>query len=167
MIAVERHSRDAKLLAQEFDNDPQVSVLEEDGYHVLKSHLPPRERRGLVLIDPAYELRDETKRLLQGLADGCRRWPTGIYAIWYPIMPKIAVAQLHRELIASEIRKTMVTELCIYPDDNPLGLNGSGIIIVNPPWKLDEELRTLLPWLWQRLSADGQGRYRVEWLVPE
>jgi 23S rRNA (adenine2030-N6)-methyltransferase len=165
MLLAELHGADASQLTREFGSDRKVQVVRDDGYHLLKSHLPPLERRGLVFIDPAYELRNEINRVIDGLQEGYRRWATGIYAIWYPIMPKIAVALLRRRITDIGIRKVLCTELCVLPDDNPLGMNGCGMILVNPPFKLDEELRDTVPWLWSSLAETRQGRHGVEWLA--
>jgi 23S rRNA (adenine2030-N6)-methyltransferase len=167
MLLAELHGSEIPLLRREFAGDRQVQVFAEDGYHLLRSKLPPREHRGLVLIDPAYERRDEVAHVLQGVADGHRRFATGVFAVWYPIMPKIAVRKLQQGIAAAGIRKVLVAELCVFPDDNPLGINGSGMIVVNPPWQSDEELRAVTEWLWPVLSPQGLGRRRVEWLVPE
>ncbi|MGQ0657099.1 MAG: 23S rRNA (adenine(2030)-N(6))-methyltransferase RlmJ [Chromatiales bacterium] len=167
IIVAECHRSEAPLLAREFHGDGQVTVVDEDGYHLIEASLPPRERRGLVLIDPSYELRDEPLRMLQALRGGHRRWATGVFAAWYPILPRVWIRPVHDGLAHGDIRRVLVTELCVYPDDNPLGINGSGMIIINPPWQFDDDLKTVLPWLWSKLSQGGQGRFRVDWLVPE
>lgn len=167
MLLAELHPADYPRLNRVFDKQPQVSVYHQDGYQLLKAKIPPHERRGLVLMDPAYERRDEIERLGSALLQGHRRWQTGCFVIWYPIMPKISLAALLHQLEQQAIRNILQTELCIYPDDNPAGLNGGGLLIVNPPWQCDARLGELLPWLWRTLSAEGLGRYKVEWLVPE
>jgi 23S rRNA (adenine2030-N6)-methyltransferase len=167
LLLTELHPGDYPLLSRLFAHDPQVSVRQEDGYQALQALTPPHERRGLVLLDPAYERRDEIKQLSSALLQGYRRWQSGCFVIWYPIMPKVAVAPLRRQLQNHAISKILQTELCLYPDDNPTGLNGSGLLIINPPWQCDEQLTKLLPWLWRTLSDGRQGRYKVEWLAPE
>jgi 23S rRNA (adenine2030-N6)-methyltransferase len=167
MVLGELHSSEVPLLQREFARDRCVQVVRGDGYHLMKSHLPPPERRGLVLIDPSYERREEIEHLVTALREGHQRWATGIYAIWYPVMPKVPVAVLHRRIIAIGTPKVLCAELCVLPDDNPLGMNGAGMIIVNPPFQFDIELRQILPWLRQRLDVDAQGRAEIRWLVPE
>lgn len=167
MTLVELHPTDIKLLGAEFLNDKQVVVYHQDGYQGIKAFLPPAERRGLVLIDPAFELKTEWKSLVAGLQEGWRRWPTGMYALWYPIQERAEVKRFYRQLSQTDIPKILAAELCIYPDDTAKNLNGSGMVIVNPPHQLEKQLRTMLRWLWENLSVDGQGGSRVEWLVPE
>lgn len=167
MVLGELHSGEAPLLQREFAHDRSVQVVRGDGYHLLKSHLPPVERRGLVLIDPSYERREEIDHIVAALREGLQRWATGTYAIWYPVMPKVPAAALHRRIVAAGTPKVLCAELCVLPDDSPLGMNGAGMIIVNPPFQLDAELQQLLPWLHQRLAVDRQGRAEVRWLAPE
>lgn len=167
MLLAEKHGADSALLRAEFSGDHQVRVYREDGYHLLKSKLPPREHRALVLIDPAYELRDEPERVFEGLQEGYRRMATGIFAAWYPVTLKVNADGLRNKLRDSGIRRILNTELCVHPRDNPLGMNGSGLLIINPPWQLDETIQELLPWLWRTLSPAGQGDHFVQWLVEE
>lgn len=155
-------------LRDEFARDDRVQVFCQDGYGGLKAQLPPRERRGLVLIDPPYEGGDEFTQAFEGLRLAHERWATGIFALWYPVKERAPVARLHRLLTASGIRKVLCAELMLYPEDTSFRLNGSGMILVNPPWKLDETLRDLLPRLHVALRGEEPGgRAGVSWLVPE
>jgi len=167
MILCELHTTDVAWLRDEFAGDKQVGVHHMDGYQGMKAFLPPPERRGLVLCDPAFELKDERARLLEALAAAWRRWPTGVYAVWYPILDRLTVDWFHRRLKRSGISKMLYTELRIFDEDLPLRLNGSGMIVINPPWRFDEQMARLGSWLWNALSAEGQGGFRMEWLVPE
>lgn len=166
MVLGEMHSSEAPLLQREFAHDRCVQVVRGDGYHLLKSHLPPAERRGAVLIDPSYERREEIDHIAAALREGHQRWATGIYVIWYPVMSKVPAAALHRRIVAAGLPKVLCAELCVLPEDNPLGMNGAGMIIVNPPFQLDAELQQVLPWLHRRIAVDGQGRAEVRWLAP-
>jgi 23S rRNA (adenine2030-N6)-methyltransferase len=143
-----------------------VSVRGEDGYAALRGLLPPAERRGMVLIDPTYEAEEEFERVYEALLDSHRRWATGIYAIWYPIKRRETITRFHGRLVRSGLRRILYAELSLYPEDSRVTLNGSGMLVVNPPWKLDESLRTLLPALQRALDARG-GSTRCDWLVPE
>ena len=163
----EIHSGEMAALAAEFTDDKQVKVYELDAYQSLKALLPPPERRGLVHIDPAYELKDERQRLLEAVKEGCRRWPTGIYAIWYPIQDRYTADDFLRRFQKLGIRKVLMAEFSVLDQDETLRLTGSGMIVINPPWKLEEQLRELLPWLWQALSVKKQGGHKVAWLVGE
>ena len=166
-VLTELHSSDFPKLQQTFANDSRFRIYHEDGYAFLKAQLPPQERRGLVLIDPAYERHNELQQLIQGLLQAYRRWQSGCFAIWYPVIARTSMTSLYEQLEAAKVRKILRAELCLYPDDNPQGLNGSGMLIINPPWRVDSELAEILPWLWQTLASNRQGRYRVDWLVPE
>lgn len=166
LTAVELHPEDARTLGERFAGDRRVLVRHMDGYTALKALLPPDPRRGLVLIDPPFEVKDEFDRLRRGLREAFRRWPTGLYAVWYPIKDRQPVAAFHAALAAESGPKTLVAEMLIRPEDDPFRLNGCGLVLVNPPWRLDESLAVLLPWL-TAVLAGGQGGHRLEWLVPE
>jgi 23S rRNA (adenine2030-N6)-methyltransferase len=166
MVLCELHPTDAKLLSAEFAGDRQVRVEHLDGYQGLKALLPPLERRGLVHIDPAYELKDERRRLLDAIQEGYKRWATGMFAVWYPIQDRATADDFLRRFKRLGIPKVLLAEFTVLPDE-PFRLNGSGMIVINPPWRLDEQLNGVLPWLWEKLAVDGQGGWRVEWLAGE
>ena len=167
LVALELHAEDAASLAALFARDPQVRVQQGDGYLGLKSLLPPKERRGLVLIDPPFEAKDEFERLLQGLRQGHRRWATGHYLIWYPIKDRPPVSAFHEALKATGIARILAAELLLRPAEDAQLLNGCGLILVNPPWPIEDELRRLMPALAALLGAGPGGGSSVEWLVPE
>lgn len=166
MTLCELHPTEAKLLTAEFAGDKQVRVEAIDGYQGLKGVLPPLERRGLVHIDPAYELKDERRRLLAAVKEGYRRWATGMFAVWYPIQDRATAQDFLRRFQKLDIPKVLVVEFSVL-DEQAFRLNGSGMLIINPPWKLEEQLNAVLPWLWETLAVAGQGGYRVEWLSGE
>jgi 23S rRNA (adenine2030-N6)-methyltransferase len=167
MVLLEKHPEEAAMLRQEFSGDRQVAVHEQDGYAGLKGFLPPAEKRGLVLIDPPYEEREEFDHVVVGLKTAYERWAGGVFAMWYPIKDRPTVERFHRRLLATGIRKILLTELAIYPLDNAFRLNGCGMIVVNAPWQLDLALETLVPELLSVLRLDHPGRVRVDWLCPE
>lgn len=167
LAAVELHPADARALADEFKGDRQVKVHELDGYHALKAFLPPSERRGLILIDPPFEVSDEFERLAEGLAAAHRRFAGGIFVVWYPIKDQAPVARFHQAMIASGLRRLLAVELRIWNGDDADRLNGSGLLIVNPPFGLVDELRILLPYLARLLAREGEGGWRIEELVGE
>jgi 23S rRNA (adenine2030-N6)-methyltransferase len=137
----------------------KISIHHMDGFLSLKAFLPPLERRGLVFIDPPYEHPDEFKHITHFLSIAIKRWDKGIYAVWYPLKEKIQINHFYRTL-KTEIQQPMLgIELTIYPD-LPNHLNGCGLIIINPPWLLDETIKALLPWLWNALTINQQGDYR-------
>lgn len=167
MVLCELHSSEYPLLKQEFAGDKQVAVHHQDGYVGLKAHLPPKERRGLVLIDPAFELRDETVRATQGLALAHQRWSTGIFALWYPIAELPFRNRLLRLVEELRIPKVLVAELSLDEIAGTGPMVGTGMVLINPPWRLEGQLQQALPWLHGALSPKGGGRWDVFWLVRE
>ena len=167
MAAVELHPADCDSLADEFIGDPQVAIHAMDGYLALKAFLPPVERRGLVIVDPPFEQTDEFQRLAQGLQQAHRRWATGIYALWYPIKSRRPVDAFHADIASSGIRRVMMVELMIRPGHDPERLNGCGLLIINPPWRLMDQAQALLTFLSPLFAQPGTAPGRVAWLVGE
>ncbi len=167
MVLVEKLPKEADGLRAALGRQRLVSVIEGDGYAALKAQLPPRENRGLVLIDPPYESDLEFDNVLAALELAHERWPTGTYCIWYPLTDRAGPTRFHRGLERSGIRKILDVSLRILPPDAQVGMSGAGLTIVNPPWMLDDSLRTLMPQLHCLLSPEGLGGSNVEWVVPE
>jgi 23S rRNA (adenine2030-N6)-methyltransferase len=164
----ELHHEDARLLARAFAGDGAVEVHAADGWGALRSDLPPPERRGVVLIDPAYEERDEFARLTRGLQAGYRRWATGVFVLWYPIKDEAEVAAFKQGLAASGIRRVLLAEMRRDASGRAAErLIGSGLAIVNPPWQLDGALATLLTQLLDLFGFARSGSTNVGFLVPE
>ncbi|SKA26123.1 DNA processing protein [Vibrio cincinnatiensis] len=166
MVLTELHPSDYPLLEQEFQRDRQVAIYKEDGFARLKASLPPKERRGLVLIDPPYELAKEYRDVVQAIAQSYKRWSTGIYAIWYPVVNRCDIDDMLEGLANLGIRKILQIELGVAPDTNERGMTASGMIVINPPWKLESEMQEILPFLKQAI-APVTGHFKVEWVVPE
>ena len=151
-----------------FADDKRVGVHQRDGYSALAGLVPPKERRGVVLIDPPFEAQEAEFRTIQSaLADAYAHWPTGIYAIWYPIKLHRQVLRFQRWFAKQGIKKTLVAELMIDADDSPLRLNGCGMVIVNAPWQFDAWLARLLPDLERLLARSPRASHRLEWLTRE
>lgn len=167
LALTELHPADFAALKTLFAGDRQVAVHRQDAYQGLKAFLPPRERRGLVLIDPPYELKDEYARVAAGLQAAHARWPTGVYAVWYPILSRSLVTRFHDAVTATGIRRILCTELRIGADTGRSAFVGSGLLIVNPPWPLQDELARPLRWLRHCLDPQARGGERLDWLVPE
>lgn len=167
MVLVEAQPKEAGALQALFGRARLVSVLESDGYAALKAHLPPRENRGLVLLDPPYESDLEFDKVLAGLESAHERWPTGTFCIWYPLTDRAGPVRFQRDLERSGIRKILDVRLRVLPGDATVGMGGAGLVIVNPPWQLDDRLRDLLPRLHELLAPEGLGGTATEWLVPE
>lgn len=135
-----------------------------DGYQALKAFLPPPERRGLVLLDSSFDRAREFNRIARAIKQAHARWPTGVYAVWYPVMDAPAMRGFARDVTATGVRKILRLEIEIAPV-SPGTIAACGLLVVNPPWRFDAEARVLLDWLWRALSPSGGSR--VEWLVPE
>lgn len=167
LSALELHPDYADRLGKLFAGDVQVRVIHLDGWLALNAHVPPKEKRGLVLVDPPFEEKGEFVRLVDGLVKAHRKFATGVYALWYPLKDTRAVHDFTSTLRDSGIPRILRAEVSIRPASNPPRLHGSGMIIVNPPFTLEGELRVLLPALAQILGDSGQGRHKLEWLRGE
>ena len=164
----ELHPEEATRLRDLFHHDHRVHVHQRNGYEALKALLPPKEKRGLVLIDPPYEAQDSEYRVIEkALKAALERWPTGVYAVWYPIKLRSQVQPFHRWLQNCGARRVLRAELMVHPDDSPLRLNGSGMVILNAPWKLDDALRDSLRAMAPMLSQERPAQWRLDWLVQD
>ena len=152
----ELHPEDHACLLAEYRGDPRVRVTGLDAALVVKAQLPPPERRGIILLDPAYEAADEPERAIAMLAEGHRRFATGVFVLLYPMTGDELSARLRRKLRALALPKLLEVTLAVRKPVVGSGLAGSGLLIVNPPWRLAESLRDLLPELADRLRQ-GEG----------
>lgn len=167
LSAMELHPEDAETLKARFEGDFQVRVMALDGWLAFGAHLPPKEKRGLVLVDPPFEEEGEFDRIVGGLAKACKRWPGGIYALWYPIKNRKAVAAFREALRETGIPKLLDIVFEIRPSSSEPSLDGTGMVVVNPPFMLEEELRALLPVLHKALAAERSARWTMDWLAGE
>jgi len=167
LSAIELHPKDVGKLRTLFAGDFQTRVIELDGWLALGAHLPPKEKRGLVLIDPPFEEAGEFERLVDGLIRAHKRWPGGIYALWYPIKDRKAIIAFRKALKQSGIPKLLDIEFEIRPASSEPSLDGSGLLVVNPPFTLEGELRTLLPALHRVLAVGKPAHWSLEWLAGE
>lgn len=167
LSAMELHPDDYETLHRLFDADFQSRVTELDGWLALGAHLPPKEKRGLILVDPPFEKEGEYERLVDGLARGYRRFAGGVYCLWYPLKQGAPIKAFHEALKALDIPKMLCAELSVRSDRETTGLSGSGLIIVNPPFTLKSELDLLLPFLKSRLGQDRFASSRCFWLRGE
>lgn len=140
IVLVEKQVQEAQALEQAVGRRRGLAVVCGDGYAAMKTYLPPRENRGLVMIDPPYESDGEFASARQALQTGLRRWPNGMFALWYPVKATPEAARLRAGLQGSGLRKLLRVELNLHPADSPLGLNGSGLVIANPPWQFDTQI---------------------------
>lgn len=165
LIACELEPRSAAALRAALRGERRAKVLAIDGWTAIGATVPPKERRGLVLIDPPFEEAADFARLPAALAEAHRRWPTGIYMLWYPIKERDAPDALARRLGRLAVPKILRSEIMLGRPRAAAGLVGSGLVVVSPPFTLEAELRILLPGLARILAPDGASR--IDWLVRE
>ena len=167
MTLIELNKKDCESLATQYARDRRVTVQCVDGYQALKAHLPPQERRGLVFIDSSFDRAREFQRLTQGLVAAHKKFSTGVYALWYPLMEPAAMGGFERGIVATGIRRILQMEVAIHPDDWMMSVRGCGLLVVNPPFGFEPVARTIVDWLWPVLSEAGAGYRKTAWLVPE
>lgn len=159
---MELHSTEVEALRQQFRQDERVAVHHRDGYEGVNALLPPTPKRGLVLIDPAYEVKTEYAQVVRFLNKACRRWPNGIYAVWYPLLAANRWQEMVQAVAEAALGPLLRSELRV-ADENSGGMYGSGMLVLNPPWQLDRQLESLLPALAQGLGLSA-GAATLEWL---
>jgi 23S rRNA (adenine2030-N6)-methyltransferase len=161
-VFVELHPADAATLRERYARDPRTKVLSLDGWTAVNAQIPPPERRGLVLIDPPYEVPGEIERLGAHLGRAVSKWPTGIFLAWYPIKDAAALDRMVRGLDDALPRPALRLDLLIDRPDDPSRLSGSGLIVVNPPWQLADEALVFLPALAERLAREDFAGFRCD-----
>jgi 23S rRNA (adenine2030-N6)-methyltransferase len=171
LTACEVEPKAREQLIDALRRDTQARVVDLDGWTALPAFVPPKERRGLVLIDPPYEQKDEFERLAGGFAEAFAKWPTGSYLLWYPVKSRRATDDLARHVAQSVADGTppgrcLRLEFSVAPQTTGAGLTSAGLLIVNPPWTLVGELKTILPELEKPLGQGGAGRFRLETPKP-
>ncbi|MDX5593937.1 23S rRNA (adenine(2030)-N(6))-methyltransferase RlmJ [Pseudovibrio sp. SPO723] len=167
LTLTELHPDDFRTLTDNFGGDKHVKLIELDAWLALGSFLPPKERRGLVLIDPAYEVEDEFERLLEGVQRGWKRWQTGTFALWYPIKERKTVNRLIANMEAYGIRNVLGLELGSGRIDPEKPMVSSGMLVVNPPWTLKQQMETALPWLCDKLKRGPGAAWSVQQVIDE
>jgi len=171
LTACEVESSARKHLIDALRRDPQARVVDLDGWTALPAFVPPNERRGLVLVDPPFEVKNEFERLADGFSEAFAKWPTGSYLLWYPVKSRRATDELARHVAASAAAtkpagKCLRLEFSVAPQQTGSGLISTGLLIVNPPWTLASELKTILLELEKPLGQGGAGRFRLETPKP-
>lgn len=142
-------------------------VQREDGLKGFLSLLPPVSRRGLVLIDPSYEVKTEYDQVVVALEKAHKKFSTGVYALWYPVVERERIERLERRLLATGIKNIQQFELGVRPDADGQGMTSSGMIVINPPWGLLDAMKSVLPKLAKALAQDGQPVFRCQVLADE
>jgi 23S rRNA (adenine2030-N6)-methyltransferase len=167
LVACELEPSAAKALAQNLHGDRRVKTVAIDGWTALSAYIPPKERRGLVLIDPPYEQPDEFSRLAASLSAAVDKWPTGIFFAWYPIKDASQIVALLRDLRARKMANMLRAEFTLSSSPDDTKLRGSGQLIVNPPWTLEQDLKILLPALAKILAPAVKDAVQLDWLSPK
>jgi 23S rRNA (adenine2030-N6)-methyltransferase len=165
LIACELEPRAAGLLKNALKGDTRAKALAIDGWMALNANVPPKERRGVVIVDPPYEEGADFKRLSATLAEAHCKWPTGIYLLWYPIKERDAPDALARQLRKLAVPKILRCEMILGAPRADAGLIGSGLIVVNPPHVLERDMQIILPALGNLLLPHAT--HRLDWLVQE
>ncbi|HAZ60095.1 MAG TPA: 23S rRNA (adenine(2030)-N(6))-methyltransferase RlmJ [Gammaproteobacteria bacterium] len=163
LILSELHPADAETLIAAFADDARVEADRRDGHAQITRSLPPRERRALLLVDPAYERREEIEAVRRTVDTALARLAHATIALWYPITRTSGCERLLAAPPGPEGTPLLQVEIAVRPRDNPIGLNGSGLLIWNPPFGLDTTLGECLPWLAARLDQGGGGEWCLEW----
>ncbi|MDB6165967.1 MAG: rlmJ [Lacunisphaera sp.] len=166
MALCELRPDDAEALDFDFARESRVTVQAIDGYIGLKAMLPPPEKRALVLIDPPFESKAEFTGVLRGIGEALRRMPSVVCAVWYPLTERARADEFHYAVRAMAV-PTFVAELNIAGEASALRMKGCGLLILNPPWQIEAEIRAVLPALVERLKVDAGSSCRCTWLVPE
>ena len=161
LVLNELHPADYAELAHRYAIYTQARVLNLDAWVAVKSLLPPPERRGLILIDPPYEAKDELARLARALGQALKRFATGTFLLWYPVKDLPPVEAFHASLAGLGLTKTLRVELYTRAPDTPERLNGCGILAINPPWIMETQMRALLPFLAERLANGPGGGWKL------
>lgn len=167
MHLCELHPNDFPILASLFPHKRKANVQKGDGFAAVKATLPPPQKRGFVLMDPPYEVKKDYQTVVDALCDGHKRFSSGTYAIWYPVLSRQQADSLINAVKHTGIRNILLVELLIRNANADKGMNGSGMIIVNPPWTLQVEAEQYLPTLTTLLGEDGEAGFQVRCITPE
>jgi len=162
----ELHPRDLALLEENMQGKRSIRVRGENGFAGLVGLLPPASRRACVLIDPPYEVKDDYDTVVKTIVQAHQRFATGTYMIWYPVVDRERIERMEAGLIESGIRNIQLFELATEADTDVHGMTASGMIVINPPWKLKQTMEQVLPELVELLSQPS-GFYRSEQLIDE
>jgi 23S rRNA (adenine2030-N6)-methyltransferase len=167
LIFIEKHPADVVTLELAIGRDARAKVIRLDGWTALNAYVPPKERRGLVLVDPPFEERDEFDRMVAALVRAHRKWSSGLFALWYPLKNVADTRAFIKALRAAGISKILRIELSVRQEVEGGPLAGSGMVVVNPPWSLEDDMRRLLPALVAILRQDRGAGWLVEWIRSE
>lgn len=167
LFLYELHGTEIQILNETIKADRHIQIFHDDGLSHCVKLLPPSERRGLIFIDPSYEIKQDYTDVIRAIKTMHQRFATGIYALWYPVIDRARIDHFERAFKSSGIKNIQLFELTLTEDTHNQGMTGSGMIIINPPWTLAADLQLALPWLVSALSPSGNGNYRIDQLVAE
>ncbi|MCV0424497.1 MAG: 23S rRNA (adenine(2030)-N(6))-methyltransferase RlmJ [Roseibium sp.] len=167
LTLTELHPSDFQALSDLFEGDHQVKTIHLDGWLAVGSFLPPKEKRGIVLIDPAFEVRDEFDRMTDAIVKGWKKWSGGTYALWYPMKDSRAIRRMHETFAEAGLRDVLTLELNVGKSGPDTRMLGSGMTLVNPSFTLADEMRQILPWLCDVLHQGPGASWQVTQLISE
>ncbi|WP_041766672.1 23S rRNA (adenine(2030)-N(6))-methyltransferase RlmJ [Psychromonas ingrahamii] len=167
LFLFELHPNEFINMCANFSGNRQIKMAKSDGLQGLIANMPPKARRGFILIDPSYEIKTEYHQVVETLIQAHKRFATGTYALWYPVVNRMTIDKMEKALKASGIKNIQLFELGLQEDSDQMGMTSSGMIVINPPWTLKKEMQASLPFLAKLLGFDNQGFYRIETLVAE
>jgi 23S rRNA (adenine2030-N6)-methyltransferase len=167
LFLYELHTAESRLLSDSVKKDKRIKIFRADGLKDSLGLLPPKEHRGLILIDPSYEIKNEYQTVVDALKEMTKRFANGCYLLWYPVVARKRNRYMERALQASGIKNIQLFELGTQADSEEFGMTACGMIIINPPWTLLADMKIVLPWLAETLGENQQGFYRIEQLVGE
>lgn len=167
LFLYELHNNEFKALEANMAFVRSCRAFNSDGLKGMVASMPPVQRRGVVLIDPSYELKEDYERVAASIIKAYKRFTSATFLLWYPVVDRDRVDRLEKRLISSGIRNIMLYELAVSEDSSATGMTGSGMIVINQAWTLKKEMQEVLPFLSKTLGLDGRGCYRIETLVAE
>lgn len=162
----ELHPREYKTLSSNFKQDRRIHISNSNGFQACLSQLPPKEKRGFILMDPPYEVKEDYKLVVESLVKAHRKFATGTYALWYPVVERQRINNLEQAFIKSGIRNIQVFEFGLTADNTSRGMTSSGMLVINPPWTLYAAMEESLSFLAKTLAGED-GVYRIKQLVAE
>ena len=164
----ELHPTDIEHLKDFCQRWRKVFVNQSDGYQGVLGLLPPPSRRGVILIDPPYELKEDYQKAVNTIIKAYTKFATGTYILWYPVVKRELIKQMSETFVNSSVKNVLQVEFCLAEDTNEYGMTGTGLFIVNPPWQLQQQLTEILPYLQEKLSnIEGNASYTLNQLIAE
>ena len=167
MFLYELHNNEIEILRESVNKDKRVQIAHEDGFKRGVAIMPPQQRRGLVLLDPSYEIKSDYGQVFETIMQLYKRFATGTIALWYPVVERQRINELEQKITASSLQNVQLFELAQLNDSQQPGMSASGMIVVNSPWTLKAEMQLALPILADQLGIGGQGSYRIKQLKDE